>query len=503
MTASAGVVRNVSTSYALRALRALSVLALTPYLFRRLGLDGFGTWSVLFTVATVFSLGEYGATQGVTKHVSAHRDDPELLRELLAAAMTFMLVLGVLALGGSALLAVAGGTLAAPGFEHEFQAGLVLIGAAMIVRFPGQVCGAALMGAQRYDLFNLAEAVTVIGFMAGAVAVVELGGGILALAAAYSTSMVIGALAFVAMLRRVDPRLVVGPRRVAARHRRAVSRFGGVTLLVDTMDFIAMRMDTLIVAALRGAASASPVAAGARVTGGVQALILPFVSVLLPMVSELHARGDREGIRRRLLVATRIAVQITVVTAGALALFADDLVRAWLGPAAPPVTADIVVLLMLVQIAILAATPASKVLLGLGRLRALRWLAIAEGAGNLALSLVLVWRLGAIGAALGTLASSALLVPARIPLACRYTGCALRRLAREALLPAARGAAPALALMLVVRMTLEPGAARLAAGLVTGAAAALLAGAGQLGPGRLLRAVRRPDPRPTVAEAGG
>src|SRR4051812_514644 len=61
MTAGGRFARNVLSSYGLRGLRAVSVLLLTPYLFRQLGLDGFGTWSVVFTIATVFSLVEYGA----------------------------------------------------------------------------------------------------------------------------------------------------------------------------------------------------------------------------------------------------------------------------------------------------------------------------------------------------------------------------------------------------------------------------------------------------------
>ena len=48
----------------------LSVLLLTPYLFRSLGADGFGTWSVMLTVATVFSLLEVGSRPGSRVYVA-------------------------------------------------------------------------------------------------------------------------------------------------------------------------------------------------------------------------------------------------------------------------------------------------------------------------------------------------------------------------------------------------------------------------------------------------
>ena len=507
MTAARGatVARNIGTSYGIRALRALSVLVLTPYLFRRLGVEGFGTWSVLFTVATIFTLGEYGATQGVTKYVSALHGKGETarLRDLLSAAVVFMLWLGVLALIVSVALAAAAGSVVSRELEQPFQVGLVVIGATMLIRFPAGVYGAALMGAQRYDLYNAGDAISVLAFMGGAVAAVELGWGIGGLSAAYAASLLIGSAALALLLRRVDPALVVGPRRVDAAARRAVMGFGGTSLLVDSMDFIAMRMDTLVVATLRSAGAAAPIAAATRVTAGVQALILPFVSVLLPMISELHAAGRSEEVRRRLLLSTRVAMQITVVTAGGIALFAEELVRQWLGPEAPDVTAPIVAVLMLVQILILTANPAMKVLLGIGRLRALRWLAVAEGIANLALSITLVSVMGALGAAIATLVTSGLLVPVRIPLACRATGCSSRRLLAEALLPATRGAAPALAVMVAGLVLLEPGVVRLVVGLGGGLAVGAAAAAVQIGPRRLLAAARRPRTVPDVAESGG
>jgi O-antigen/teichoic acid export membrane protein len=65
--------RNAASNYLFRGLTALSVLLLTPYLFRTLGTDGFGTWSVMFTLATVFSLLEWGFSNGVTKYVAEFR----------------------------------------------------------------------------------------------------------------------------------------------------------------------------------------------------------------------------------------------------------------------------------------------------------------------------------------------------------------------------------------------------------------------------------------------
>jgi O-antigen/teichoic acid export membrane protein len=331
----------------------------------------------------------------------------------------------------------------------------------------------------------------VLSFLVGAVATIELGGGIAGLAAAYAGSLVLGAIVWLVLLRRCRPEALAAPRLGHPASRRAVVSFGWRSLLIDSMDFVAMRMDTLVVAALRDARAAAPLAAATRLISGVQSLILPFVGVLVPMVAESGAAGQHEAVRGQLLAAPRAALQVTLLTAGGLALFATAVVDVWLGAEAPPVTDDLVVLLMIVQILILVPLPAGRVLLGLGRLRALTALAVVEGVGNLGLSIVLVSSYGALGAAVATLITSGLLVPVRLPLACRATGCSAARLAHDALLPGLAGCVPAAVVMAVASITLDPGLPQLAAGLgggwVTGVATAAL----QLGPERLQALSRR------------
>jgi O-antigen/teichoic acid export membrane protein len=490
MTGGGRFARNILSSYGLRALRAVSVLLLTPYLFRRLGLDGFGTWSVLFTIATVFSLIEYGATLGVTKHVAEHRGAgrPAAARETVVVGIELMTAIGVLALAVSAVLAFAADGLATPGESGAFRTGLLIIGAAQLVRMPGQALGATLMGIQRYDLFNIGEAVTVLSFLVGAIAAIELGGGLEALSLAFAVSLVLGCWAV--LLRRADGALLAGPPRGSREVRRESLALTWRALLIDSMDFVAQRMDTLVVAALRSAAAAAPLAAATRLISGVQSLVLPFVGVLLPTISELDAAGRRDQVERQLVLSTRVVLHITLLTAGGLALFAGEIVELWLGPAAPAVTDDLVVLLMGVQLLVLPAAPAGRVLLGLGRLRAVTGLAAAEGVANLALSVALVSAWGVIGAAVATLVTSGLLVPLRIPLACRAAGARVQTLVHGALVPVLVACAPAAAVMGASRLLLDAGVVRVLVGLGGGWAIGAAAAAAQIGPRRLGAALR-------------
>jgi O-antigen/teichoic acid export membrane protein len=145
---------------------------------------------------------------------------------------------------------------------------------------------------------------------------------------------------------------------------------------------------------------------------------------------------------------------------------------------------------MSVQTVTLTATPAEKVLVGVGRVRTVAALASIEGFSNLGLSIFLVTTYGAVGAAIGTLVTSAVLAPVKFPLACRATGCDSGRFLRDALgVPLASGL-PAVAVMLAAWALLPAGAARLLVGVPLGIAVSALVGALQVGPRSALRMLR-------------
>jgi O-antigen/teichoic acid export membrane protein len=486
------IARNAASSYGTRLLRGLSVLLLTPYLFRRLGVDGFGTWAVMFTVTAVFGLLEYGFSAGVTKYVAQFhaRGERRELDETVGSAVVVMGGIGMIA----ALISIAIGFLAtglaAEGEHDAFQTGMVVLGLATILRFPLGAYGAALTGHQRFAAYNACQAIEILTFSVGVVVAIESGAGIIGLAVAYGVGSVAGGISYAFALKRVDPESSLRPRRPSAEALRRVGAFGSFTLLADSMVFIGQRMDTLVIAAIRNAATAAPFAAAIRLAGGLQALTFPFVVLLMPMMSDLHARGQRAEVVRRFRIATRIAFQLTFPTAVAFALFATDIADVWVGSDAPDVTADIIAVLMAAQILTMSAFPAEKVLVGIGRVRMVAILAVVEGVSNLGISIVLVSAYGAIGAALGTLLTSGVLAPIKFPLACRAMETSTPDFLRSSFMPALAGSLPPIVAMLGVRMLIPSGALQLALGLTVGLGVGIAVAALQVGPRRTLETLR-------------
>jgi O-antigen/teichoic acid export membrane protein len=487
------IARNITSSYGVQALLGLSTLLLTPYLYRRLGSGGFGTWSVMFTITTVFTLIETGVSSGISKYVAEYRaqNRDQDLRATIYGGAVLLAGFGALALAVSAAIALLATGLAAGDEEGDFRTGMLVLGAAMAIRFPFDAFGATLKGDQRFDLFNGAQAVMTVAFPVGAVIAVETGAGVLGVAVAYAAALVLGALLFALLLHRSDPVLMKRPeagRLVGGLGR--LTGFSSFTLLAESMAFIGQRMDTVVIATIRSATSAAPYAAALKLQSGLQSFTLPFVVQLMPMTSDLWARGRQSEVVRRFTIATRVALQITLPLAAGLALFATDVMDLWLGDSAPQTAARILVILAVVQIVVLAVSPAQMVLVGVGRVRAVGVFATISGLSNLGLSIVLVSSYGAIGAALGTMFTSVALSPVLVPLACRAVKHSTMEFLRDAIGIAVLSSLPGLAAMSIIRVALPDGAGRLALGLAAGIAICSAIGVSQVGFGRLRGGLR-------------
>jgi O-antigen/teichoic acid export membrane protein len=472
----AQVASNAVASYAVRALLALSALLLTPYLFRKLGLAGFGTWSVMFTLATVAGMLELAFSAGVARVVAFYRgtEGPDAVQDTLSGSIALGLIAGVTVAAVVAGIGTLASGLAAGSLEREFQTGMLAIAGSALVRWPCLPAGGALIGYGRYDLVNLSRGFEVVAIAVLAVVAVEAGWGIPGIALGYGAATVAAGLLLPALLLRRDRRLVFRPRVPRPDVRRALLGTTPWVTVGDSVRFASQQFDTVLISAIRSASAASPFAAAIKLQSALQSLAMPFLHLVMPMVSELHARGAAEAVRRRLLLASRLALQVTLPAAVGLALFADDVVGAWLGAEAPGVTATIVIMLALAQISIVTTIAADQVLVGIGRARAASTVTLAEGAANLAISLALIPIIGAVGAAVGTLAVSVLVAPLRFPLACRATGTPARRFLKDAVAPPVLRSLPAVAAMLVVWASMPEGTPRLLTAFVAGGLLALV-----------------------------
>ena len=496
------VVRNALSAYGNQALLALTVLAITPILYRHLGAGGFGTWSVILTFATVYTLVEVGFGRGISKltaeYLAASRRRE--LDETVGVGVSTLGVVGIACAASAVAVGFLADGLAPASLSHDFTVGMSVLAVERLLYFPLGSYYAALQGHQRFDLQNLISSINTVVFSAGALLTVFVGGGVVGLAVAFSVAHILQGVLALVFLRRVDPALSLRPRLGSRAERRRLVSLSSYVMFAESMTFISQRMDTVVIASVRSAAAAGPYAALLKLQTGLQSLTLPVIYQLMPMASGLWARDDRRELQNRLALATRATLQVTLPVAAVFAVFAGDIVDLWLGKGAPDSATSILVVLMIAQVFVLLGAPAEQVLVGIGRVRTVGLLSMVEGPLNLAVSIVLVRAYGAVGACLGTLATSGVIAPLKLPLAGRALGASTRKLLVGSIVPAVVSSLPTLGIIVAIRLLVGPGDGRLIFGGCAGLGLALAVAVVQIGPQRLLALLRvRATPSPQAA----
>jgi O-antigen/teichoic acid export membrane protein len=127
--------------------------------------------------------------------------------------------------------------------------------------------------------------------------------------------------------------------------------------------------------------------------------------VLSPAAAAMHARGDEAGLRNLLLRSSRLTFFLVTPCYLLSAVYLEPLIHVLTGmPSVPRNTWWIgQALLLAVFSSQLTNSCSKRVLMMCGGERKLLWVSIAEALANAVLSVILAYRIGVLGVAIGTL----------------------------------------------------------------------------------------------------
>jgi O-antigen/teichoic acid export membrane protein len=357
-----------------------------------------------------FALLDLGLGFSFVKFVAQFRSSGDFTRinGVLSTGLIFYAAFGALILTLGILLE--------PLLFQAFRIGTVptayvlVLGAFAVGNFGGLLLS-VLRGLQRMDQSNMVEMVMAVPHVVGTVLVLESGMGITGLALNALVVSILTVFTAAWRLRLVEPRVRLDTAldRPLARQLFAY----GVRLQVGRLGaLICFQVDKLIISRFLGVASVSFYEVSSRLTLFMRALPLVMISALIPTVSELEARGEKAQVLKTYFLAARYIVIVTVGLVAFVILEAGSLLFLWLGPGFEQSVVLVQVLAIGYGVNAISES-ATQTGSGVGRPDIDMRGAILLTVLNPLLSLALVTRLGAPGAALGTtiaLLSSAVFV---------------------------------------------------------------------------------------------
>jgi O-antigen/teichoic acid export membrane protein len=399
--------RNALASYGRYGIRLVVLAWLTPIVVRGLGPDAYGLWVLLFSLIGFASLLDLGFATSVIKITASHRGTgtPERCNVELSTVLVAYIGLAAFA---TLCLAIAEAPLlrvfAVPAeLASAAQWTYWLIGLrSATLLLPLSLFRGVLYGEERIGALSAVQISAEIAWAGAAYSLLASGYGIVALATANLTIMLLEHIALALLCTRLVPQLRLRPGLFDASALPSILSFSGFAFMSSFAGLVLLRTDPIVVKLSLPLAAVASYGVALRICEALNGLLKQMTNLLAPAAARLA--GKTEAPRLGLLFSdtTRLACGLGVLVSVPLFIFAPDVLELWVGTdvveAATP--------LRLLALATLFSVPqlaSSNVLAMTGHHRFTGWCALGSAGANLLLSVLLVGKWGMAGVAAATL----------------------------------------------------------------------------------------------------
>jgi O-antigen/teichoic acid export membrane protein len=382
---------------------ALSIV-LTPYVLHRLGAVEYGIWVLIGAVVGYLGLVDLGFGTSFVKHVAEYhaRDDAAGVSGVLSAGLAFYAaVAGIILLIASFGLGWILDLLTVPrGLEGTVRIALELgIVASLCANFI-ELYQSITNGLQRMDVSNAIAVFMSVGYAIGCVIVLELGFGLVGLAAAQLVIQVLGVVASVCLAHRLYPGLRFRWDAIR-RHGSVLFRYGLNLQLSNVARLINAHFDKLVVNRYVDVAHVAYYDIGSRPLVMARSFPLLLLTPLTPATSELEVRSGTEKLYEMFSTVSKYVAAVAFPLFAGITITSPLIIETWVGPGYDA-AATVTRVLCLGYLAAIIAGPVSPLVQGIGRPQYQRNAETLSLILNVTLSLLLIRRYGFFGAPVGT-----------------------------------------------------------------------------------------------------
>ena len=465
MGKAATILRNVTSNWIGFAVNAAVTLALTPFVLHHLGTARYGIWVLSASIIGYYGLLDLGLRGGVTQYLTrylAAGDDikaSECMSSAVAALATLGVVLVALSIG-AAYLAPRVFNLSSAMEQEAFWC-VLIVGFSSAIQFSLQPFTSVFTALQRFDLANVIGVATRLLTAGGIVVALNLGYGLIGVAAATCVTSVIDYLIRWQIARRLAPQLEVSWRRASLHRLREIASFGAWNFLISINGYVYQHVPNLLIASLMPIAAVGYYALATGLSRQVNAVLSPVGQVVYPAAASLDVQGDRRGLERLYHDGSRLIMLVMIPVVLIAMFWAEDFYRLWIGEkyvsGTPFQPVPLLFQILLLSTITNFSSIASHILSGAGRVRMVATALLCGSVLNFAVSLSLISSYGLIGVAIATVFASIVVDLIAMPLLVQKAlGLRVREYLRSACLrPVLAGVAQTI-LVASIRLTGAP-----------------------------------------------
>jgi O-antigen/teichoic acid export membrane protein len=330
---SEGFFVNIAWTWAGVVANFIAVLFLSPYVIHKLGAEGYGIWTLIFSFVGYYGFIDFGFRSSLIYFTGYFRakGEPERVNEVINTVLFYYV-------SGSLVPLVVGLAIARPAvrwfhISPQFQSDFSLLTVLMVFAwlFGMNVFGACLEGFQRFDLSSRIYVVTLVLRVAGTVAVLATGHGLLALGINYLSVQVIGIGLCWFALRRTFPQLALSSDLVKFSMLKRMASYG-VHSFVANIGFQTLSQSApLVIGVFRPAAFIGYFSLPQRMLQYTTDFVIRMGNVTNSSAVELATQKRRDTLIRLGIFSNRYSFMLFVPLVVFLLVYGGDLIQVWVG----------------------------------------------------------------------------------------------------------------------------------------------------------------------------
>jgi len=379
---------------------------LTPFIISNLGKIGYGIWTLVGSFIGYYGLLNLGVSSALMRYVAryAGQGDEKSLNGVASTAFAMFCCTGTLAIVVSFIIAdpLARFFEVEPQYFDNFKYVIWIIGFVIGLSFPSNVFGSIVRAHEKFVAANTANIALTLTRAGMTVCLLLSGAGLLGVAVATLITELVHLVVNFLLCRFLTPTVRVNFAFTRLRVLRMLITYGSVTTVIVIADIMRGNIDSIVIGKWVNLPAVGVYGIAVIITRYIVRLITAGMSVLTPRFATLDGKGDHAQIRRLLVKALAVSSFLSFGGYMMAIIIGKQFILWWVGKD----FADAAAILWILSIShafALAQNPAIGFMYALNKHYFYAIATIIEAIANLTLSIILVYRYGIVGVALGTM----------------------------------------------------------------------------------------------------
>ncbi|MBC8263853.1 MAG: oligosaccharide flippase family protein [Anaerolineales bacterium] len=329
------IVRNTLFNFTGRFWAMFLGLLLTPFIVAKLGMAGYGLWSLVLVITNYLLTWDLGLGNALVRHVAHYyaRQDYNGLNSVMSTALLLYAALATVAITLTVALrpAVLSAFRVPP--EQWEEVGWVLVTAASAFTLGNvlSVFRGFVTGLQQMHLTNLITTLQATLHALGTVAFLQLGYGLKGLALNEIITIILTTALSALLAFRVFPMLRLNPFLLRRETLKMLLNFGLKLQITSLGGLLGLQLNKLLISYFLNLNLLATYELGFKMAYSPIVLLRLLVSAIMPATAELHAQDNWPALRRLYHQGLKYVVAAVIPTTTLVVLSADLITLLWLG----------------------------------------------------------------------------------------------------------------------------------------------------------------------------